>query len=600
MAYEKQGFYSGEKLKASQLDAMEDGIINAEKLAMEAASQGAQADYNENDSASASYIKNRPFYEGYAYDPITWDGVVGDKEIIDVSALFKDAFMVKVSDVILTYEDLIGTTITSGTDESVIISENNIVSKEESEATGVYGFGSYVGSVFDSEKVKTAYGLDVPTGTYSVYVPTEGFYVKSISKMTIKKIDEKFLPKLASGANMEKGTGVSATQQLPDGVADGFDFTGKNPNATALDPSLTGIIPYGATGDFANAFGGKSAAIGKRSTAEGTTTIAKGKYSHVEGDNSVTLGNDSHAEGYSTVSKGTASHAQNYGTQAIGHSSHAGGLNTIAEGDYSTTIGHTTHALGNSSFAGGYNSQADGDASLAYGSEAVTEKNYSIAIGNNVIAKYSNLIALGHFNDPMEGADEEENPPIFMIGNGNSNENRKNALVIFKQGETAICGDTYIDGKLTIVGAPTEPEHAVRYADIMHNLCDDRENATVRGRGSSANTYNSFAFGQGAIAGDPIVGMGHCIAMGNQTRAIGYSSAAIGYKTIASVTGQLATGSCNKRNDNTYFIVGNGTEESPSNAFEVYTNGDLGICKNGKIYSLHKMLASYFTDANLK
>lgn len=34
MAYEKQGFYAGEKLKASQLSAMEDGIIEAERLAM--------------------------------------------------------------------------------------------------------------------------------------------------------------------------------------------------------------------------------------------------------------------------------------------------------------------------------------------------------------------------------------------------------------------------------------------------------------------------------------------------------------------------------------------------------------------------------------
>ena len=39
--YEKQGFYSGEKLKASQLDAMEDGIINAERLAMESAASAA-------------------------------------------------------------------------------------------------------------------------------------------------------------------------------------------------------------------------------------------------------------------------------------------------------------------------------------------------------------------------------------------------------------------------------------------------------------------------------------------------------------------------------------------------------------------------------
>ena len=44
--YEKQGFYSGQKLQASQLVAMEDGIINAEKLAAGAANieQGSGAD----------------------------------------------------------------------------------------------------------------------------------------------------------------------------------------------------------------------------------------------------------------------------------------------------------------------------------------------------------------------------------------------------------------------------------------------------------------------------------------------------------------------------------------------------------------------------
>ena len=33
MAYEKQGFYSGQPLTASQLDAMEDGIIEVQQLA---------------------------------------------------------------------------------------------------------------------------------------------------------------------------------------------------------------------------------------------------------------------------------------------------------------------------------------------------------------------------------------------------------------------------------------------------------------------------------------------------------------------------------------------------------------------------------------
>lgn len=403
----------------------------------------------------------------------------------------------------------------------------------------------------------------------------------------------------AGAANMEKGAGNSATQQIPDSVAEGFDFTGKNPNATALDPSLTGIISYGATGDFASAFGGKCAAMGKRSTAEGTTTIAKGKYSHAEGDNSVALGNDSHAEGYATVSKGTASHAQNYGTQAIGHSSHAGGLNTIAEGDYSTSVGHTTKALGNSSFAGGHKSESRGGISLAYGDAAIAEGNYSIAMGNGVITTYDNTVVLGTFNDPMADANET-NAPLFILGNGNGDSSRSNAVEIYREGQAVFHNDVAIDGNVYITKAPTQPGQAARYDDLMKNLRDGVLADTVVGRDARVNTYHSFAFGEGAVAGDSTVGMGHCIAIGNQTKAIGYSSAAIGYKTIASVTGQLATGSCNKRNDNTYFIVGNGTAESPSNAFEVYTNGDLGICKNGKIYSLHKMLAAYFTDENLK
>ena len=41
MSYQKQGFYSGGDLYSSQLEAMEDGIINAERLAMEGAAGAA-------------------------------------------------------------------------------------------------------------------------------------------------------------------------------------------------------------------------------------------------------------------------------------------------------------------------------------------------------------------------------------------------------------------------------------------------------------------------------------------------------------------------------------------------------------------------------
>ena len=39
--YEKQGFYSGQPLKASQLDAMENGIIEAQELAQQGGAAGA-------------------------------------------------------------------------------------------------------------------------------------------------------------------------------------------------------------------------------------------------------------------------------------------------------------------------------------------------------------------------------------------------------------------------------------------------------------------------------------------------------------------------------------------------------------------------------
>jgi hypothetical protein len=64
---------------------------------------------------------------------------------------------------------------------------------------------------------------------------------------------------------------------------------------------------------------------------------------------------------------------------------------------------------------------------------------------------------------------------------------------------------------------------------------------------------------------------------------------------------QTAFGTYNEVNANVVFAVGNGTDaNNRSNVFAVDKSGDIGIYKNGKIYSLHKMLASYFTDTNLR
>lgn len=267
----------------------------------------------------------------------------------------------------------------------------------------------------------------------------------------------------AGAANMEKGTGVGATQQLPDGVADGFNFTGKNANATALDATLTGTIPYGATGDFASAFGGKCAAQGKRSHAEGTTTIAKGKYSHAEGDNSVSLGNDSHAEGYATTAAGTGSHTEGTETIAQGAYSHAEGIrtkttadgghaegcdttageyahaegrNTIASGAYSHAEGNDTNSPGIGSHAEGYVTTAQGHYSHSQGQMCQANGVASNASGKYLCANEMAQTVVGQYND--YNFTKTGFHSLFQVGCGSDEDTRRNGINVSEDGEIII------------------------------------------------------------------------------------------------------------------------------------------------------------------
>lgn len=228
-------------------------------------------------------------------------------------------------------------------------------------------------------------------------------------------------------SNLRNGSATRAVEMISDQLDDpsGFDFTNKNPNATAIDATLTGIIPYGATGDYASAFGGKSAAMGKRSHAEGTTTIAKGKYSHAEGDNSVTLGDDSHAEGYATVASGTSSHTEGWKTQATAEGAHAQGFMSIASGEASHAEGSasTTHdgpdilyvnpteASGYASHAEGISTQATGLGAHSEGIYTIASNDYSHAGGYHTKTSRDYQTVIGSYNKDDENA-------LFIVGNG--------------------------------------------------------------------------------------------------------------------------------------------------------------------------------------
>lgn len=348
----------------------------------------------------------------------------------------------------------------------------------------------------DSNEIKDADITSV--GTFKVYEATTGQLVnQQINYKTPIKAgdgitftsDGKKTTIKSNNSNLVNGSGSSSLNQVQDGTTGTFDFTNKNPNATAIDSSLTGQIAYGGQGAFATSFGGKSSAQGKRSFACGTTTIAKGDYSFASGDNSVALGTDSHAEGtmttatgygshaegYSTTASATASHAEGYQTKATvdaahaegyattasGNSSHAEGYQTTANNDGSHTEGYATTASGNSSHAEGSSTTAIGSSSHAEGYKTTAKGANSHTEGYYTVASHQASHAEGYYT--KTGVSDQhvsgkynvgKSNTFFEVGNGTSDTNRKNAFEVL------------FDGRAKVQTAPTEDDDVVRLKEL--------------------------------------------------------------------------------------------------------------------------------------
>lgn len=151
--------------------------------------------------------------------------------------------------------------------------------------------------------------------------------------------------------NIGDGVGVNAVQQkTPDAS---IDFTGRNPNAEALDPTLSATINTGASGNQSASIGKDTIALGINSFTNGNKTIAKGEESHAEGYQSVALGDGAHAEGTATTAYSEASHSEGSGTVAYGLYSHSEGVNNWSKGE-------SSHAEGNDNESNGYGSHVEG------------------------------------------------------------------------------------------------------------------------------------------------------------------------------------------------------------------------------------------------
>ena len=420
-----------------------------------------------------------------------------------------------------------------------------------------------------------------------VYTETE---VKSWQELydLIKNIDTCS----CEATNMQKGTGKDATQQLPDKVADGFSFKGKNDKALteATQLSISYLadnlekLPYGAVGDYSSSFGGKSLAKGKRAHAEGTTTVAYGNYSHAEGDNSVSLGSDSHAEGYATtssgnqshseggetVARGLASHAEGHGTIAAGSYSHAEGVNTRSYGTQSHAEGNTTESWGNSSHTEGELTHAEGQASHAEGSNTRAVGNYSHAEGSATYASSESSHTEGVGTAAYGAASHSEGYRTTARGNHSHIEGASSNIVRAQISDVGNLVTHWTQEKFSsALGAQS---HVEGFDNVAYGEQSHAEGSNNLALGNQSHVEGSFNR-----------------VYGNTSHAGGYNnivrsdfSHVEGVGNISSARNiQFVCGAYNNNKTYTLFEVGNGDsiddEVTRSNAFEVLKDGSARV-----------------------
>lgn len=129
-------------------------------------------------------------------------------------------------------------------------------------------------------------------------------------------------------------------------------------------------------------------------------------------------------------------------TDAAGIGATAWGATTLASGDLSSAWGYETKAGGEESTAWGRLTLAAGIGSTAWGLETTAPSYLETALGRfNTGYAHQSAVAW----DPADR--------LFVIGNGTSDTNRSDALVILKNGAASFGGAVSVAGNLNVTGA---------------------------------------------------------------------------------------------------------------------------------------------------
>ena len=205
-----------------------------------------------------------------------------------------------------------------------------------------------------------------------------------------------------TGVNQVVAIGYKSSAVTSQSVAVGTAASAKNIGALALGNSSNAVTESSvAVGRFSQASGANSIAVGggrsadKSARAGGTYSIAVGAGTEATHAQSIAMGLSAGAKGIGAVAVGDSAQASQKYAIAIGNKAEASGEKSVVIGSNETDT-FIAKATGRQSVAIGWTAQAPGvTQAVALGPDAKAEGGQSTSIGNNTRAKGNSSIAIG-------------------------------------------------------------------------------------------------------------------------------------------------------------------------------------------------------------
>ncbi|WP_136479900.1 hypothetical protein [Cognatitamlana onchidii] len=269
---------------------------------------------------------------------------------------------------------------------------------------------------------------------------------------------------------------------------------------------------------------------------------------------------------------------------AIQAGAFASGYNTEASAEYSVAFGYNTQAADTYASSFGAYTEALGYNSSAFGSGTRASGYYSTSFGRETLADSYNQTTVGSYNTNISSSAKSfvETDPLFVVGNGINDNDRSDALIVLKNGNTEINGVLTIDAGNDDTGY-TLPISKGNAGNVL--VMNDDDSGThweaANSFGSLESVPRGFDFGYrllgrdaekygnvGINALDLSISKGtgnygatgyYSVAMGSTTKASGQYATAMGEGTTASGLNSTAIGKSTNATGRGAFATGTGT-----------------------------------------